>query len=151
MLRHRILCVGRKAKDPLLQAADSYLERLQRYAPAELIRVKESDPQREGDVLWQRVPERARVVLLDERGASLTTLELAERLRSLAEQDCEAVWMIGGADGFSDELRERAKQRGGWSLSLSPLTLPHRLALVVILEQLYRAHTVLRGEKYHRP
>jgi 23S rRNA (pseudouridine1915-N3)-methyltransferase len=145
--RYRVLCVGRRANDPLLDAADGYLERLQHYAATEVVRVKDGSAEDERAALSAKLRDGAHVVALDERGEKLDTVGLANRIgawqrRALSKID----FLIGGADGLHSELRARAKET--WSLSA--LTLPHRLALVLLLEQLYRGHTVLRGEPYHR-
>ncbi len=138
--------MGRRARDPLIEAAESYLERLNRYARAELLLVRDADRAAEGRALLAKTRDTDYVVALDERGEAFTTRELVERLRALAPLHSRVAVLIGGADGHATEVHARANA----SWSLSPLTLPHRLAWVVAIEQLYRAHTVMKGEKYHR-
>ena len=132
--------------DPLLEAADLYLERLERYATVELVRLKESGLESERDAISSRLKKDDRLVILDEHGAQVTTLDLASRLRRWQELDRDVALVVGGADGVHPDLKARAHE----TLALSKLTLPHRLAQVLLLEQLYRAHTILRGEPYHR-
>lgn len=146
MLRYRVLCVGRRARDPLLDAADDYLERLGRYAKVELVRLRDSDPKGERDALLNKLRPDERVVALDERGTQLSSVELSQRVRSWEQGSSKVALLIGGADGLHDEVRQRAHE----SLALSKMTLPHRLALALLCEQLYRAHTIVRGERYHR-
>lgn len=86
------------------------------------------------------------LALLDEHGKSLDSPELSRWLAARMRAGNDLVLAIGGPDGFTPEVRERAEE----SLSLSRLTLPHALARVVVVEQLYRAFTILRGEPYHR-
>ena len=86
------------------------------------------------------VPRKVRTVALDERGKDLTTLQFAELLKK------ETAFVIGGADGLDAEVKENAFML----LRLSSLTLPHALAQVVLLEQIYRAASVLTGHPYHR-
>jgi 23S rRNA (pseudouridine1915-N3)-methyltransferase len=86
------------------------------------------------------VPKGARRVVLDERGRVVTTVQFSKLLHS------EAAFLIGGADGLSDKTKEQADVL----LRLSSLTLPHALAQVVLLEQIYRAATLLTGHPYHR-
>jgi 23S rRNA (pseudouridine1915-N3)-methyltransferase len=86
------------------------------------------------------LPRNARVVALDERGKDLTTRQFAELLKS------ETAFVIGGADG----LPEKVKSAAGLVLRLSSLTLPHALAQVLLLEQIYRAASILTGHPYHR-
>lgn len=96
------------------------------------------------DRLRTRIDEHA--VLLDERGELLSSLDLAERCRERRDAgSAQLRFLIGDADGFNQADRSRAK----WVLSLSKLTLPHRLAHLVIVEQLYRAGTILAGHPYH--
>ena len=101
----------------------------------------------EGDALLAAAAKGSKLVVLDETGELLTSRELASRIERDAQRG-DGSWslLIGGADGHTDALRERAD----FVWSLSPLTLPHELARVVVLEQLYRAMTIRRGESYHR-
>jgi 23S rRNA (pseudouridine1915-N3)-methyltransferase len=86
-------------------------------------------------------------VLLDERGKHQRSLELAGWIKARELEGCKHVsLLIGGANGHSAELREAVRER--WTLSA--MTLQHELALVVLLEQIYRAYSILRGEPYHR-
>ena len=86
------------------------------------------------------LPRKGRIVALDERGEDLTTVQFADLLKS------ETAFVIGGPDGLPDEVRRSAARL----LKLSSLTLPHALAQVVLMEQLYRAATLLTGHPYHR-
>ena len=100
----------------------------------------------EGRRLLAAVPGGARVVALDERGAAWTTLELAHRIEGWMGDGRALALLIGGTDGLAPACIEAADHR--WSLS--PLTLPHGLARIVVAEQLYRASTIHRGHPYHR-
>jgi len=86
------------------------------------------------------IPKTARRIVLDERGRDLTTVEFSKLLQS------EAAFIIGGADGLSDKVKSEASAL----IRLSALTLPHALAQVVLLEQIYRAASLLTGHPYHR-
>lgn len=143
---YRVLWVGRKASDPLLAAADDYADRLSHYAAIERVMVRESDMETERDALLKHVKAGDLLVALDERGAELTTMQLAENAKRWIGGGRTVVLTVGGADGLHPDVKARASQL----LALSRLTLPHRLAQTLLLEQLYRAHTILRGEKYHR-
>ena len=87
-----------------------------------------------------KLPKNSRIVALDERGKDLTTMQFAELLK------IETTFVIGGPDGLDEEMKKRASLL----LRLSSLTLPHALAQVVLLEQIYRAATLLTGHPYHR-
>ena len=100
----------------------------------------------EGRRLIAAIPGRTRIVALDERGAAWTTAELANRIERWMHDGRDLALLVGGADGLAPACIESAEYR--WSLS--PLTLPHGLARIVVAEQLYRASTILRGHPYHR-
>jgi 23S rRNA (pseudouridine1915-N3)-methyltransferase len=153
-VRLRILAVGRDRSGLYQPAVEEYLRRLSRYARLELVEVPEARKhagtprarEEEGESLLSRIGERERVVALDERGREHTSPELARRLAAWLEGGRDVALVIGGSDGLSEALLARAEER----LSLSRLTLAHRLARLVLAEQLYRAFTILRGEPYHR-
>jgi 23S rRNA (pseudouridine1915-N3)-methyltransferase len=101
---------------------------------------------REGERVLDALRDRERVVLLDETGKTLATRELATRLEALAAVTPDVALLIGGPDGHAPDVRARAAET--WSLS--KLTLPHGLARVLLVEQLYRAQSLLLGHPYHR-
>jgi 23S rRNA (pseudouridine1915-N3)-methyltransferase len=101
---------------------------------------------REGERVLAALRDRERVVLLDESGKSLTTRELAGRFAALAGEAPDVALLIGGPDGHAPAVRSRAAEV--WSLS--KLTLPHGLARVLLVEQVYRAQSLLLGHPYHR-
>jgi 23S rRNA (pseudouridine1915-N3)-methyltransferase len=93
------------------------------------------------------IPEKAAIVLLDERGKNLDSATLAAQLSTWRSNDRPAiVFVIGGADGLAASLRDKAELR----LSFGAATWPHQLVRVMLLEQLYRATTILTGHPYHR-
>ena len=147
MLAYRILCVGRRAQDPLLAVADNYAKRLNAYVRTQRVVVRQSDRAQEGQAIVNQLRKSEFNVALDERGRSLTTAALAALLDAWQREGRRDItFIVGGADGLDPGVLVHTQQ----TLSLSPMTLPHRLAQVVLLEQLYRAHTILRGEKYHK-
>jgi 23S rRNA (pseudouridine1915-N3)-methyltransferase len=102
--------------------------------------------EQEGERLLAAVRDADFVVALDERGREWSTRELADWLAQRMQQGRDVALLVGGADGLSPQVLARADQR--WSLSR--LTLPHALVRVLVAEQLYRAHTLLRNHPYHR-
>jgi 23S rRNA (pseudouridine1915-N3)-methyltransferase len=139
-MRYRLVAVGRM-KDPVLRAAcDEYIDRLRHYT-----RVEEREVKEEARVLGA-VPEGTRLVALTRRGEEWTSGQLAEWTGRWEMDGRDVTFAIGGADTLPDEVLRKAERL--WSLSR--LTLPHELARVVVYEQLYRAHTIRRGEPYHR-
>jgi 23S rRNA (pseudouridine1915-N3)-methyltransferase len=101
---------------------------------------------REGERVLAALRDRERVVLLDEGGKSFTTRDLAGRFAALAGEAPDVALLIGGPDGHAPAVRSRAAEV--WSLS--KLTLPHGLARVLLVEQVYRAQSLLLGHPYHR-
>jgi len=146
VLTYRFFFVGKRARDPLVEAVELYLERLAHYARVDLHRFKDSNPRSEGAQMLGSLHVGDLLIALDEGGKPVSTAALAGRIARWQQESRTIGWAIGGAGGLSPELGERAEE----SWSLSAMTLPHRLAQVVLVEQLYRAHTVLRGEPYHR-
>ncbi len=140
-MRLYVVAAGRIRDKALRRVADDYLARIRRYARCEEIEVKTAAD------LERVVPEGTLEVVLSPDGEALTSRELARRLGRWAEHGKGDVsFVLGGADGVPAALGERAAV----CLSLSTLTLPHRLARVLLFEQLYRAFTILRGEPYAR-
>ena len=102
--------------------------------------------QAEGEQLLSRLNDTEQVVLLDERGKQLSSKALTRRLADWQGDGRDLCFIVGGPDGVSDECRQRAD----FTWSLSQLTLPHGLARVLCVEQLYRAWSLLHGHPYHR-
>jgi len=101
----------------------------------------------EADLLLSGVPEKAKVVVLDEHGETLSSREFAGKLRTWQNQGADTVaFLIGGADGHGN----KAKKKADLMLSFGRMTLPHFLMRVVLAEQIYRAQTILDGHPYHR-
>jgi len=155
-VRLRILTVGSKQPAWVQAAVADYLRRFKlpwrvevveiEAAPRSATRSAANAIQREGERVLAALRERERVILLDETGKSLNTRELGDRLARLAEESPDLALLIGGADGHAPAVRARAAE----SWSLSKLTLPHGLARVLLIEQLYRAQTLASGHPYHR-
>jgi 23S rRNA (pseudouridine1915-N3)-methyltransferase len=136
-----IVAVGKLKERAFRELADDYRSRLGRYCKVEEIEVKDDA------ALARALPAEARVVALEVRGDALTSEGLAKKVQRWGSSGKGVVaFVIGGAEGIPRELSQKADAR----LSLSSLTLPHRLARVVLFEQLYRAMTILRGEPYAR-
>jgi 23S rRNA (pseudouridine1915-N3)-methyltransferase len=153
-VRLRILAIGRDRSGLFAPAVAEYLQRLSRSLKVELVELPEARrhagtpraSEEEGATLLARLKPGERVVALDERGDQPTSQELARRLAGWQARGQDLAFLVGGADGLSPAVLERAQER----LALSRLTLPHRLARLVLVEQLYRAATILRGEPYHK-
>jgi 23S rRNA (pseudouridine1915-N3)-methyltransferase len=153
-VRIRLLAVGKDRSGLYAPAVEEYASRISRYVRFELVEVPEArkragTPQardEEGASILARLDDRERVVALDERGAQPTSAELARKVEGWLRGGRDVALVLGGSDGLAAEVMERAAER----LSLSRLTLAHRLARLVLVEQVYRAFTILRGEPYHK-
>ena len=140
-MRLFVVAAGKIREAGLRAAADEYAARIRRYARFDEIEV------RSGADLGRYVPREATLVALEPGGEALTSTGFAERLeRWTSRGKGEVAFVIGGAEGIPPQLSRAADAR----LSLSSLTLPHRLARVVLLEQIYRGFSILRGEPYAR-
>ena len=146
-MRLRVLVAGKPALAYAKTGVAEYLKRLGRYGGCELVELKAGDPQRVSASLLEHSEGDFRIAL-DERGEDLDTLGWRQRLDALEMRgEIKRVsFLIGAADGHTGDLRRTAD--AVWRLSR--LTLQHELALVVLLEQLYRVATLKRGEPYHR-
>ena len=153
-MKLRVLAIGRDRSGLFAPAAAEYAERLGRYVRFELVELPEARKhagtprakEEEGAALLARVDPREHVVALDERGKEYTSVELARRVEAWLGASRDVALVIGGSDGLSPDVLARANEK----MALSRMTLAHRLARVVLLEQLYRAMTILRGEPYHK-
>ena len=134
-----------KTKEPAIQTlTDEYLKRISRYADGDGIALKDESALLK--IYSQKSGPRPTLILLDERGKQLSSGELAQLIREHQNQSASTLlFAIGPADGFTDETRQHARML----LSLGRMTLAHELARVVLLEQLYRAFTILEGHPYH--
>lgn len=149
-----VVAVG-KIKTAYWQAAQTeYVARLQRYTDFKLVEVKDAVGRlpdnvamvQEGDALLKASAEASRRILLTPTGQMWDSEGLARFLQKQIESYGRLAFLIGGPVGFAPEVMAASQQE----MSLSRLTLPHELARVVVLEQLYRACTILNGEKYHK-
>ena len=145
-MRLCILAIGKPKLDFARLGVEEYLGRLKQFTEVRVEFVKATARDSESAVLVERSKGMMRVVL-DERGEHTDSRGLAKKIGTWEMHGPRDVALIiGGADGHSDELRQAA----GWLWSLSKLTLQHELALVVALEQIYRAYTIKGGLPYHR-
>ena len=145
-MKHQILVAGKPALAYAKTGTDEYLKRLTRYGSYELKHLKDGSSEDVSKRLHDASQGTLRIVL-DERGQPLNTKQLTQKINHWEMQGIKrASYLIGASDGHTESLRKEADLV--WALS--PLTLQHELALVVLLEQLYRIATIQRGEPYHR-
>jgi 23S rRNA (pseudouridine1915-N3)-methyltransferase len=159
-MRLVVIAVGRLKQGPERELAEAYRKRAQAIGRAlgvrdiEIVEIRESRAQdaerrrvEESIAVANVVPERAIIVILDERGDNLDSATLAGLLQAWRAEDRPAVcFVVGAADGLAQSLRERAKLK----LAFGAATWPHQLVRVMLLEQLYRAASIIAGHPYHR-
>jgi 23S rRNA (pseudouridine1915-N3)-methyltransferase len=146
-MQFRIIVAGKPALTYAKMAVDDYLKRITRHGNYVLMIVKAGDKEAVSERLLQASGGCYRIAL-DERGTTPTTRELANTFNSMkmAGEVKTVAFLIGAADGHTPELRSQCQL----TLSLSSMTLQHEIALIVLLEQLYRVETIHAGSPYHR-
>lgn len=146
-MQFRVIVAGKPALNHAKMAVEDYLKRLSRHGSYELVIIKAGDKESVSERLLQASDGCYRICL-DERGASPTTRELVKSFSVMKMSgDLKTVaFLIGAADGHTEKLRNQCQM----ILSLSKLTMQHEIALVVLLEQLYRIETIHAGSPYHR-
>lgn len=153
-MRFLVVAVGHRMPSWVATGFAEYAGRMPREARIELIALKPAPGAggakralvAEGERILAALPADCVRVVLDERGTLLTTVELARRIERWRQGGRDVAFIIGGADGLAESVKKSAHL--AWSLS--PLTLPHGLARVVLAEQLYRAVSILHNHPYHR-
>ncbi len=156
----RILCIGKLKERYLSDACAEYIKRLQAFCKPEILELPEyrlpDSPspaqietciRKEGEDLLAKIPKDALVVPLCIEGKMLSSEALSEELEKAAVRGQGSLcFIIGGSHGLSDAV----KQAGSLKLSKSPMTFPHQLARVMLLEQIYRAFSISAGTRYHK-
>lgn len=156
-MKFRFIWGGSNADAELGLVTERYLARVEHFFPIEVVRVpSERGRQGQSDLAIMRaqsarllaaIPDRGVVVVLDERGPALDSLKFAKWLERLTIDSPHGVnFVVGGDVGFDDSVRTRADKL----VSVSPMTLPHQLVRVILVEQIYRACTLMRNISYHK-
>ena len=151
-----LLTVGKTDKDWVKQGIDIYASRMKHYFPFSIVEIPElknvsslSQDQiktKEGELILKNVKPTDDMILLDERGREFSSMEFAKALQDkISYTGKDIVFVIGGAYGFSDAVRQRSNSK----ISLSRMTFSHQMVRAIFVEQLYRAFTILKGEPYH--
>ena len=151
-MRLTFLSVGKDRSGLFSQGVDEYVKRLGHTHKVSVLELSESRAsgakakEEEGQALLGKLSSRDVLVALDERGKQLGSVDFAKWLGRQQDSGKDVAFVIGGDEGLSDAVREKA----GLVLSLSAMTFPHRLARLVLVEQVYRGFSILRGEPYHK-
>lgn len=160
MQRVTVLCVGKLKEKFYIAAAAEYVKRLQRHCKLELIELPEQrlpdEPspaeiqkalRTEGDAIRERLPKGGAVIALCIEGRPCSSQELSRRMAEFGVQGkTQLTFLIGGSVGLDEDLKRQAD----WRLSMSPMTFPHHMARIMLLEQIYRAYQIAGGTKYHK-
>jgi len=152
-----VVAVGKLKESFWRDACAEYMKRLGAYATLAVKELDDKDPaksggvsaalEKEGAAIMAAIPKNSYVILLAIEGKALSSEQFSARLDTLAlEGKSEIAFVVGGSTGVSEELQKTADEM----LSFGPITLPHNLARVVLLEQLYRAFKISRNEPYHK-
>jgi 23S rRNA (pseudouridine1915-N3)-methyltransferase len=151
-----VIAVGNKMPDWITAGFNEYTKRMPREARIELIELKPESRtsgktttqimEAEAQRILAAMPQDTLRIALDEHGAFPTTKQLAQQMQNWLGEGRDVVFIIGGADGLHESVKQQAKQL----MALSALTLPHGMVRVLLAEQLYRAHSLLHNHPYHR-
>jgi len=145
-MRITVLAIGR-ARGPVADLCADYAKRLTWSFILKELEPKPATQERESAALLTGLPDGARVVVCDERGKNLSSQLFADKLQSWQDDSVRDIaFLLGGADGHSDNIRKRADL----ILGFGQLTWPHMLARVMLMEQIYRAQQIIAGHPYHR-
>ncbi len=154
-MRLVVAVVGRARNPALGEAIREYETRAARYWPLDVHEVREERASvnaiervkdKEGERLAERIPGGAQTIACEQGGRTLDSAQFAELLKRAREDDRDLAFLIGGAFGLTSDVSSGATFR----LALAPWTLPHEIARLVLVEQIYRAGTIVRGEPYHK-
>ena len=155
-MRIRLLFIGKLDLEELQVVSGDYISKINNYNSFEVEAIPylkntksltmELQKKQEGELFLKKITAQDIVVLLDERGKEYTSVQFSQFIQQRLNSGCKnLLFLIGGAYGFSEELYQRAN----FTLSMSKMTFPHKLARLFFVEQLYRGFTILKGEPYH--
>ena len=138
---YKIIAIGKIKKKWIQSGIEMYLSRL---PGLKIVQIKDSTQTKEEYMIKEIISKNETLITLNENGHSFTSKQLSKKLLDSHNQNI--TFVIGGATGLSPSLNDSAS----WQLSLSPLTFPHEIARLLLIEQLYRAQTITKGNPYHK-
>ena len=155
-MKIKLLFIGKENLEELQTVSQDYISKINNYNPFEIEAIpylkntksisQELQKKQEGELFLKKITAQDIVVLLDERGQEVSSVQFSQFIQQRFNSGCKNVlFLIGGAYGFSEEMYSRAN----FTLAMSKMTFPHKLARLLFVEQLYRAFTILKGEPYH--
>ena len=147
--------VGKTVSPNFVMSINDYLERIKHYMPFEIITIPEikntknlsedQQKEREGDLILKSIQQSDTVVLLDEHGKEMRSIDFAKWTEAKRNDAKRLVFVIGGPYGFSKDVYGRANEK----ISLSKMTFSHQMVRLIFVEQIYRVCTIIKGEPYH--
>ena len=150
-----LLMVGKTVSPNFVMSINDYLERIKHYMPFEIITIPEikntknlsedQQKEREGDLILKSIQQSDTVVLLEEHGKEMRSIEFAKWTEAKRNDAKRLVFVIGGPYGFSKDVYGRANEK----ISLSKMTFSHQMVRLIFVEQIYRVCTIIKGEPYH--
>lgn len=147
MLKITVIAVGKLKERFWRDGCAEYSKRLGGYCNLTVREIPDSNREQESTLVLEALPENATIIVLDIQGKETSSEALASQIeRYTVEGVSHLVFVIGGSDGLTNAVKERASLR----MSFGPITLPHNLARVVLLEQVYRAFKIIKREPYHK-
>lgn len=151
----KLLAIGKTESNYIQIGIDEYRKRLKHYCKFELVEIPvpkeynklgfQERKKAEAELLLKQLSSNDYLILLDEKGKEFDSVSFANRIQKWLNVSSSLVFVIGGAFGFDQSVYDRAQEQ----LSLSPMTFTHQMVRLFAVEQIYRAFTILRGEKYH--
>jgi len=154
-MKIKLIAIGKTDEKYLQDGIAKYLDRLKHYISFELVVINDvkigSKPntllqkEKEAELFFDKIQPNDYVVLLDENGKSFTSVAFADYVQKRMNASTDVVFLIGGPFGFSDKIYQRANDK----ISLSKMTFSHQMIRLFFVEQVYRAFTIIKGEKYH--
>ena len=143
----KIIAVGKLKKKYWTDAVAEYSKRLGAYCNLEIVELKDSSPAEEAERILGRIKKDEYVITLEIKGKALSSEQLASKVEQLGiDGKSNVAFVIGGSDGLAPSVSARSD----FKLSFSPMTFPHQMMRVILLEQIYRSFKIIRGETYHK-
>ncbi len=148
----KIICIGKVKEEYFKNAIKEYQTRLSKYTKLDIIELNDYaltpslNKQKEGEEILKNIKEKDYVITLEINGKKYNSKDLSDRINKIQIINSNMVFVIGGSDGLSDEVKKRSNE----AISFSDLTFPHQLFRVMLLEQIYRSYKILNNESYHK-
>lgn len=142
-----IICVGKLKEEYLVKMCDDYKKRINKYHKLEIVELKDSNIEEEGNLISKQIKKYDYVIGLDIKGKSIDSIQFKDKILNQFNQGKSSIcFIIGGSDG----ILEKTKKEFDELISFSNLTFPHGLFRAILLEQIYRSMKIINNEKYHK-